>query len=107
MNMVVLCVVLCYATIMLVMMRFSGAMTCAARLELRLGTSAQTILLCHIELALRNHNLHLNSQPLDDFNRSFPGNPRDSSDVVVTQCWNLTDSLVPLLSVVICVFRPV
>ncbi|DBB17410.1 TPA: hypothetical protein ACH3X3_014441 [Trebouxia sp. C0006] len=31
--------------------------------------------------------------PLDDFNRSFPGNPLNSSDVVFTQCWNLTDSL--------------
>lgn len=57
MNTVVLCVVLCYATIMLVMMRFSGATSCAARLKLWLETSAQTILLCHIELALRNHNL--------------------------------------------------
>jgi hypothetical protein len=66
MNMVVLCFVLCYATIMLVMMRFSGAMSCAARLELWLGTSAQTILLCHIELALRNHNLHISSQPSAD-----------------------------------------
>lgn len=65
-NMVVLCVVLCYATIMLVMMRFSGAMSCAARLELWLGTSAQTILLCHIELALRNHNHHIRSQPSAD-----------------------------------------
>jgi len=37
--------------------------------------------------------------PLDDFNRSFPGNSLDSRDVVFTQCWNLTDSLVWLLSV--------
>ncbi len=37
--------------------------------------------------------------PLDDFNRSFPGNSLDARDVVFTQCWNLTDSLVWLLSV--------
>lgn len=29
--------------------------------------------------------------PVDDFNRSFPGNILNSSDVLFTQCWNASD----------------
>ncbi len=34
--------------------------------------------------------------PVDDFNRSFPGNSLDSSNVLYTQCWNDTNSPVNL-----------